>query len=158
VHEAQWDIDHIEGFRYELHEGALRVSPSPGFGHQRLARRLMWYFKTQGRESVQEVSIVFDNHNYRIPDVVRLRPDVKPPNDGLLPPHHFDLFVEIVSRTSRDEDRIIKPKLYAGAGVPQYWRAEPDGDDYVIHMHRLEGGRYVQTRVVPAAELFGEED
>ncbi|WP_433614141.1 Uma2 family endonuclease [Dactylosporangium sp. CA-139114] len=156
VHEAIWDIDHIEGYRYELHEGALRVSPSPGFSHQRIARRLMKHFEAQGREAVHELSVIFDNHNFRNPDVLRLRPDAEPPGEGLVPPLFFDLFVEIVSRTTRDEDRIIKPKVYAQAGIPEYWRVEPEADGYVVYMHRLEGGRYVQTRVVPIEELLAE--
>jgi Uma2 family endonuclease len=156
VHQALWDIDHVEGFRYELHEGALRVSPSPGFGHQDLESRFERYLVSQGRRAGHEISVIFDDHNFRIPDVVRLRPGAEPPDEGLLPPSYFDLFIEIVSRTSRDEDRIVKPKLYAGAGVPEYWRVESEPGGRVVYMHRLEGGRYVQTRVVPVEELLRE--
>lgn len=150
------EIDFVEGFRYELHEGVLRVSPSPGLGHQRLESRFERYFEARGREAFHEVTIQIDQYNVRIPDVVRLRPGMTPPEHGPVSPHYFDLFVEIVSRSTRDEDRIVKPKAYARAGIAEYWRVELEEKGYVVYMHQLEDGRYVETRVVPVEELFAE--
>ncbi|SCG74694.1 Uma2 family endonuclease [Micromonospora humi] len=48
-----------------------------------------------------------------------------PPRDGLwLHAADVALVVEIESPSSRRYDRLIKPTLYAEAGIPHYWRVE----------------------------------
>ncbi|MFG2036862.1 Uma2 family endonuclease [Dactylosporangium sp. NPDC048998] len=157
VHDVLWGINHEEGFLYELHEGALRMAPTAGYEHQRLGYRLCRHFDDRGREATQEVGIQFDQYNFRIPDVARLRPGVVPPPRGPVAPDLFDLVIEVESPTTRDEDRIVKPKVYAQAGIPEYWRVQAEPSGYVVHIYRLEGVRYVETRVVPVEELFAEE-
>ncbi|MFG1607462.1 hypothetical protein [Actinoplanes sp. NPDC049265] len=34
-------------------------------------------------------------------------------------------------------DRITKPAIYAGAGIPYFWRIETDGG-IAVHVHRLD--------------------
>ena len=47
------------------------------------------------------------------------------------------LAVEIVSDGSQSMDRILKPALYANAGIPFYWRIEMDGG-VVVHTHKID--------------------
>jgi Uma2 family endonuclease len=61
-----------------------------------------------------------------------------------------------VSPTSVDEDTIVKPKAYARAGIPEYWRVERTSGRYVVVMHRLQDDQYVQTGAVPLDELLAE--
>ena len=62
------------------------------------------------------------------------------------------LLVEVESpRTSRD--RVLKPALYAAAGIPAYWRVELDGPGTpAIVMHVLDGGVHRETGRVHAGE------
>ncbi|TDD60343.1 Uma2 family endonuclease [Kribbella antibiotica] len=54
------------------------------------------------------------------------------------------LAVEIVSPHTQPQDRIIKPQLYAEAGIHHYWRLEPDGHPHLI-ASKLSKGRYRRT-------------
>ena len=47
------------------------------------------------------------------------------------------LAVEIVSPTSQSIDRVMKPSLYAKAGIPYFWRIETDGG-LRVHTFALE--------------------
>jgi Uma2 family endonuclease len=60
--------------------------------------------------------------------------------------HEVLLAVEIVSPTSVGMDRITKPAIYAGAGIPCYWRVETDGG-IQVHTYRLDAVHevYVET-------------
>jgi Uma2 family endonuclease len=49
------------------------------------------------------------------------------------------LAVEIVSPGSRSIDRILKPVLYAAAGIPNFWLIETDGA-ISVQTFRLSGG------------------
>jgi len=49
--------------------------------------------------------------------------------------------VEIVSKGSERLDRWLKPVKYADAGIPLFWRVEPDE---TVVLFRLDGTRYVE--------------
>lgn len=53
----------------------------------------------------------------------------------------FALVLEVVSPGSRKNDRFFKPREYAEAGVPVYWRLEPDPRPR-LHVHALVDGAY----------------
>ncbi|MFC7484146.1 Uma2 family endonuclease [Luedemannella flava] len=69
-----------------------------------------------------------------------------------LDPDDVLLVVEVVSAGSEDLDRIIKPREYAEAGVPWFWRVERDGEPTVL-VHRLNGDTYDLVDIVPLDEL-----
>ncbi|TYB58041.1 Uma2 family endonuclease [Nonomuraea sp. PA05] len=56
-------------------------------------------------------------------------------------PHHILLIGEIVSQTTSKQDRGLKPLAYAEAGVPTYWRIEPD-EGPTLYVYELNGGKY----------------
>ncbi len=51
------------------------------------------------------------------------------------------MVVEIISPSSRQTDRVKKMALYARAGVPEYWIADPERRMLVINI--LQGEDYV---------------
>ncbi len=57
----------------------------------------------------------------------------------------FALVVEVVSPNSRKTDRFFKPLEYAQAGVPAYWRLEPDPEPR-LHVMQLEAGGYREVQ------------
>lgn len=52
---------------------------------------------------------------------------------------------EITSRSSRDEDQMHKPRIYARLGVPEYFLYDPTGEDLdpPLQGFRLSGSDYV---------------
>jgi Uma2 family endonuclease len=55
--------------------------------------------------------------------------------------------VEIISPSSRSIDRVRKMALYARAGVPEYWIADPEQRAFVVYV--LEGEDYVPVAPNP---------
>ncbi|HWG95200.1 MAG TPA: Uma2 family endonuclease, partial [Mycobacteriales bacterium] len=57
-----------------------------------------------------------------------------------LRPSDVLLAVEVMSPTSVTTDRVTKPAQYAAAGIPHYWRLEPDVP--LLVRYALEDGAY----------------
>ena len=112
--------------RIELLDGTLLVTPAPGIGHQQWARRLANLLEAAAPSDIdvaESVNLHVGSARILIPDVlvVRGRGDVKVHEaaDALL-------VVEVLSPSSVSIDRVLKPHLYAAAGVPWFLRVEPD--------------------------------
>ena len=65
---------------------------------------------------------------------------------GIVDPEDVTLVAEIVSPGSRFMDWQAKPAIYAGAGIPSFWRAELE-EVPVIFAYGLSDGRYVELGV-----------
>lgn len=120
-----WTVDDLgelpdDGYRYELIDGALLVSPPPELPHQYLTGRLVAVLLAQLPEPYRAApapGLYFDARNYRIPDVV--------------------------SPGSVRMDRVAKPAQYASGGIPHLWRVELDPLELV--MHELHDDGYLET-------------
>ncbi|MGW4159408.1 Uma2 family endonuclease [Streptomyces sp. NPDC004788] len=53
-------------------------------------------------------------------------------------PSHILLAVEIVSEESVERDREIKPRKYAAARIPHFWRVEQNGELPVVYVYELD--------------------
>lgn len=116
-----------DGFRYELLHGVVLMSPSPSFGHQQIARRIVQqmgaFVDTHGLGEV-----VFESDVRLGPDVV-YRPDVVYygaakllTRDALGRPVEVpDVIVEVPSPSTRAMDVRTKRDDYERAGVKEYW-------------------------------------
>ncbi len=148
-------VEPFRRFRIELHEGVLRRTPPPAWKHQKVASRLERYFEDAGRDACRENGIRFNDYNYRVPDVMVLKPDAHVDEDrSVHPPWIFEIVIEVVSPSSVDDDELVKSKIYAKAGISEYWRVELRAEGYVVLIDHLEGGRYVPAREVPLDELL----
>lgn len=145
-----WTVDDLydlpdDGYRYELIDGALLVSPPPGLSHQYLTGRLVALLLSQLPDPYRAApapGLYFDPRNYRIPDVVAF--DRKRLADGgHLGPDDVLLAVEVVSPGSVRMDRVAKPDQYAAGGIPHLWRVELTPLELVTH--ELRGDVYVET-------------
>lgn len=153
-------VDDLESlpddFRYELHEGVLHIMPPPIQWHSRVARRLANALKRAGMAVGMEVGVKFSENDERTPDVAVFRSEPALER-AVFPPGDFLILVEVVSKASEAQDRILKPLHYAGAGIPGFWRVERDpGDatDALIHQYDLSAqGTYVETAAVKLSEL-----
>ncbi len=119
--------------RYELVDGELLVSPSPGVPHhdvqQELGVRLHQYLKAErfGR-------LFWSPADLRVALGTVVQPDlfVVPWQPGTARPRVWSdvtrvlLTIEILSPSTARYDRLVKRRFYARMGVPEYWIVDPE--------------------------------
>lgn len=138
-----------DGRRYELIDGELIVSAAPSWQHQAVVNELQFLLNVWTREHrlgavrAAPVDVVLDD---AAPTAVQ--PDIVYASRSLLGSVRDgrfygspDLVVEVLSPTSRTYDTVRKLFVYARAGVPEYWIANPEAR--TIDIHTLQGGEYV---------------
>jgi Uma2 family endonuclease len=92
----------------------------------------------------------------RCPDVLAFcsRPD---PDASGHDPAGVALVVEVVSADTAVEDRVVKARLYAGAGIPEYWIADrhpTDRGDATVEFFKLGvSGTYERTGAAALSDL-----
>jgi Uma2 family endonuclease len=129
-----WDAMPFEdGYRYEIIEGELFVSCSPGLTHQVVLGNLIFLFQkfleiSRIGVAVMNPGLILSNYSGVIPDLVFFLNDQRDTivtNDRLTGPPA--LVVEIVSPGSSNSrrDRLAKLQLYGKHGVPEYWIIDP---------------------------------
>jgi len=135
-----------DGMRHELYDGALHVTPPPGFLHGLIVARL--------RDAIARVAppaaIAMDNLGVRlstarllVPDLVVVTPASVPAGARYVGASDVLLVAEVESPSSVRMDRVMKSVLYAEAGVPLYLRIVPEGPDGPeAHFGRLSEGAY----------------
>jgi Uma2 family endonuclease len=132
-HDREWTVDDLEnlpddGLQYELFDGTLIVSPSPFKPHQRAVLALAVLLR-QVRPPELEVFVApLDFQPTRIrsfqPDVLVVRRDEQSDTKVFDPPV---LAVEVLSKSTRAKDLILKREMYASSGVKHYWIFDPAG-------------------------------
>jgi len=133
-----------EELRYELIDGRLVVLDFP-IDHQKLKRDLCQMLEEQAPLDslvVHSISLGVDHHNELRPDVVVISLDHAfaspvPVGDALLA-------VDVITRSTHFRDLYAKTKIYAAAGVTDYWIIDPWFEDR-IELSRLRlgtGGSY----------------
>jgi len=141
---AVLERDFPKGYRYEMADGVLEVTPPPLDRHEELAARLGEQLSPQARPewNVRYVRAVQTLTGWRHPDVLLLRAAAEVPRGARLRPgSHVGLAVEVESPTSLRRDRIDKLREYAEIGIPHYWRMESDPELAVV-AYELVGTSY----------------
>ena len=145
-----------DGKRYELHEGELSVTPSPGRRHQTILGRLFVLLTLHVRASghgevfVSPFDVIMTNITVVEPDIIyvddeRLRIVSERGVEG-----SPTLAIEVISPYSKSIDRLRKMALYAAHDVTWYWIVDPDAR--TIEAYRLEGSAYRLTGKLEGAE------
>ncbi|WP_229074000.1 Uma2 family endonuclease [Actinoplanes sp. DH11] len=140
-----WTTDDLEdlpddGLRRELLDGVLLVSPSPTDIHQIIAMRLGVALEEtcpSDLQVTQGVEIRISPTRSFIPDVLVATDEAARRRGRYYTPKEVVLAVEIVSPTSLAMDRVMKPALYASAGIPYYWRIETT-NGIAVHAQELD--------------------
>ncbi|HEX6077062.1 MAG TPA: Uma2 family endonuclease [Micromonosporaceae bacterium] len=149
------DLDNLpDDYRYEIVDGALIMTPSPTTEHQEIAHVLTAFLRRvapPGWSAISDVDVVLteDRRNTRRPDVVVYN---RKHSLGKLRPEDLCLVVEIVSPSTKSQDRVMKPVQYAEAGIPCYWRVEQKPSLSVVEYQLTELGKYYEHS--PRAGLF----
>lgn len=144
-----------DGMRYEVLDGALEaMSPSPTATHQTVIGELhllMQRCKSEYLIYIAPLDVILSQKNVLQPDLLlvhRSRSEIVTERGVEGAP---DLVVEILSPSSRARDKVVKMKIYAKHGVPEYW---------VIDTGARTLERYVLTEVgvYELRDLFEERD
>ncbi|MCZ7649525.1 MAG: Uma2 family endonuclease [Planctomycetota bacterium] len=147
------------GPRYQVIEGELvMMTPAPNFGHQ----KLVWGLGTAlynhvlhhglGTVVGAPVDLILSETNVFQPDIVfvsrkRKRIIVR---EGLRGAP--DLCVEVLSKSTADQDRDVKRKLYAQFGVLELWLVDPELKQ--VEVFRLQEDSAAPARVFKARETL----
>ncbi len=141
-----------DGHRYEIVDGSLHVTPPPDGPHESIVQALVTTLRgaaPDGWWACARLGIDCGASSL-IPDVAVLRPD----SSGAIwsDPADVALVVEVETPESSRYDRLLKPALYAGAGIAAYWRV---GSGPSLHVHEEPvGDRYTRERTVDGPELI----
>ncbi|MEU4338868.1 Uma2 family endonuclease [Micromonospora lupini] len=151
--EGEWTTDDLDalpedGRRRELLDGVLLMSPSPTRTHQTIAGRLMVALDEDCPDDydvTQGVAVRINRTRSFIPDVLVTTSVAAAREPSKYEPHEVVLAVEIVSPSTRSIDRVLKPALYAQAGIPFYWRIETEGGALEVVTYRIDAVNEVYT-------------
>ena len=130
-----WTTDDLDampedGVRRELLDGVLLVSPSPSRIHQMVAARLAVTLEESCPDHLavsQANDVQINTRRLFVPDVLVITDEAARRPGGKFAASQVVLAVEIVSPSSQSMDSVMKPALYAKAGIPFYWMIETAG-------------------------------
>jgi|SRR5689334_7348707 len=160
--EEEWTVDDLarmpnDGFRYELFDGVLVVSPSPFMPHQRAARALFLLLHAACPPDLEVFFAPFDFQPTRKrsfqPDLLVVHTTDLEEEAALTRPPVLN--VEILSKGSRSLDRVFKREMYATSGVDNYWIFDPKVPEFVALVR--EGEQYVEVARVKGDERITVE-
>ena len=140
-----------DGYRYELHDGILHVSPAPATNHDRVVSFLhAKLFAHVERRALGEVFT--SDYDVQLTNKRIYRPDIKfvsRENRRIIRVKRLvgapDLVVEVVSPDDPDRDWRVKFDAYEKAGVREYWIIEAATLSATFYVH--DGKRFVNQPV-----------
>lgn len=143
-----------DGYRYELVDGQLLVTPAPNLGHQRCAFRLAALLDQAAPAHFEVFMAPVDWFVSPLtvfqPDILVVDADLPDDAKVTVTPK---LVVEVASPSTQRSDRSLKRDAYAGAGVPHYWIVDPSVPSLLAL--RLAGpGGYEQEGFVSGSTAY----
>jgi Uma2 family endonuclease len=157
------DLDALpdsDGVRYELVDGVPHVMTPARGRHQTATRRLANALETTiptGWAVFEGVGVVLAPDQRPIPDVAVLRDTSLDTDVFNFPVDVVALVVEVVSPSTRSDDRFRKPALYAQAGIGCYLRVELDPLHIVAYRLDTDGVYEEVGRAEPGQVLALDE-
>ena len=126
--------------RCELIEGEIvempPINPPHAANVDRINHRLQLRLRDRAIVRVQS-PILLDNHSVPIPDIALVAPRADFYETSHPDPQTIYLVIEVAD-TTLDYDLEAKSKLYAEAGIPQYWVVDVNARRIHLHMQPLE--------------------
>ncbi|WP_163511807.1 Uma2 family endonuclease [Fodinicola acaciae] len=151
------DLDRLDddGWRHELIDGVIVMSPAPSHPHQRAVMELAFALRTAVPDNLEVLVAPFDvrlGKRRRVqPDVI-VAPKVDLGNAVPVP----KLVVEVLSPSGQRYDLIAKRRLYEQARVESYWIVDPGQPSLTVL--ELRDGRYAEIGTATgSAELVVEQ-
>ena len=130
-----------DGRRYEIVDGELYEMPAPGEAHANAFANLFLLLgpvvrALGGRIFGAPIDVFLPGANPIQPDILVLLPDrlhLRSERGIEGPP---SLVIEILSPSNPERDQLLKRDLYARAGVPEYWLADPRTKEIEVLVYR----------------------
>jgi Uma2 family endonuclease len=144
-----------DGQRYELLEGHLVVSPSPGSLHQWVAGKIYRILSDAASPhlgAVEAVGVRIPGDSFMVPDVLVAHKVPILANASVLEPDSVQLVVEVVSPGSVIMDKVTKPLVYAQAGIRNFWRVDLAGPS--VSVYGLMDRSYQEMRSAQKGDLL----
>jgi len=156
-----------DGFRYDMIDGVLQMSPSPDFEHANFGNNLNFLFKTYLK--IHKIGKVVMECDVLLPDGGDvLRPDIiviLNENMNIVKMHIHgtpDIVAEVLSPSTRKRDLGVKAGRYLNCGVKEYWIV--DSKEKSISVWRNEGkdwhketGDLLRSNVLQGLEIKSKE-
>ncbi|MEV8509458.1 Uma2 family endonuclease [Actinoplanes sp. NPDC051475] len=139
-----------DGHRYEIVDGSLHVTPPLAEEHETVVRALVTALRAAAPEGwwvCTRLGIELGTSKL-IPDVTVLRP--RSSGASWADPADVALVIEVETDTSRRYDRLLKPDVYAEAGIDGYWRVEPLPEPE-LHVYELGPDGYQPAQTIRGA-------
>ena len=136
-----------DGWRYEIHDGELSVSPTPTFRHQQIVATLLGILHRHvvaydlGEVVPSPITVVLSDTPVVEPDIVYIAKEqmgiigARGTIDGAPM-----LAIEVLSPSTARLDRQTKKQLFERYGVPWYWIV--DADARCIDVYQAVSGSY----------------
>ncbi len=148
-----------DGYRYEIIDGSLHVSPPPTPRHQSITHLLGVHLQEALPDHLRVIPAagllqeIMEGTQYFIPDLLVVHAPAVTEEAKNLRPADVLLAVEVVSPSSRTHDRVTKRDVYARLGIANYWLVESRQPGSIIALMLDPSGVYVS-----AAEAVGDEE
>ncbi|GAB3664371.1 Uma2 family endonuclease [Actinocorallia lasiicapitis] len=152
INELYRSLELPEGFRDELINGEIHVSPSPSPTHFEIQDAVVDQMKAAGFKVVYEQTLTHPAFGDEPrPDVAVFPPGTRKPLTGYYNGAEMMAVIEIVSKSNHSTDTVDKVEMYARWGVPRYLIIDPRSGSWLLYSD-VVGGRYRTT----STGKFGE--
>lgn len=148
--QGKWTYDEYaalsEEGQFDVVNGVLYMSPARSWNHQSILGEIFAHLRSfvqvagLGIVGMGPFNIELSSHTIVQPDVFVLLEEHRGRLTGARIIGYPDLIVEIVSPGTARHDLHEKLKVYAQAGVPEYWVVNPDA--HTIELLVLKNGVY----------------
>jgi Uma2 family endonuclease len=146
-----------DGHRYEIVDGALLVTPSPGYQHQASVTELLVLLHGAIGPELVVLAAPFD---YVVDPATVLQPDLLVARRADVGPKSLEraaplLVIEILSPSTRLTDLGTKRLAYQRGGAPVYWVI--DTDEPSLTVFRLQDGVYIEEASTVGGAVYRTE-
>jgi Uma2 family endonuclease len=142
-----------DGYRRELIDGVLIVTPSPGYDHQSVSGHL---FLAMAHACPAELKVLYAPFDVALADDTVLIPDLLVARRDSFTRKNLPtaplLAIEILSPSTRRIDLTLKWARFEAAGCPSYWVVDPLEPS--LTAWELRDGSYVEVARVRGDEPF----
>jgi Uma2 family endonuclease len=144
MREVAHDMEVPDGWRVEIIEGVMIVSPMPSSKHGTAIRRVEQQLAQQlpdGCDYRQNLGVEKEpgSDDYAIPDLFVAPEAVFDADVTMVSPEELLLAVEVVSPSSMAVDRTMKVAQYAKSRIPLYLIVDPFRQELVLHSDPVDG-------------------
>lgn len=137
------------GFRYEVIQGALYMSPAPRPRHQRAAFRLAHLLEAclestpAGEVYLAPIDVILPGLADPVqPDLIFIAAERLDIVSEIRIEASPDMIAEVLSPATAQRDRTLKFDTYARAGVREYWIVDPAPNARTVEVYVLRGEAY----------------